>query len=153
MLAAAGLLVGVGGLVFIILVITGAGRFNQESSPLRPSDPEFNVGEAEARAETIERDNHPLLFPDPAAGERPIWVNHVGDDAEDGWVAFAAHTDTNCLVEWDAGRAEFVDCDGTRYPPDGEGLTQYQVEVEDGDVIVDLLTDPATTVSSIPESG
>ncbi|MGH9118415.1 MAG: hypothetical protein ACRD0A_11255 [Acidimicrobiales bacterium] len=80
MLAAAGLLLGVGGLVFFILAVTGSGRCNAASSPLRPTDAEFNVGDAGARAAAIERDRTPLLFQDPADFARPIWLSRVGDD-------------------------------------------------------------------------
>jgi hypothetical protein len=152
MLAIAGLVLGVGGLVFLLLAVLGLGRFNPTSSPLRPSDAEFDVGDAEARAEAIERDRTPLLFQDPAEFVRPIWVNHIGDDPGTGWFAFAA-ADGDCEIEWDVDAQEFADCDGRRYPPDGEGLPQYQVRVEDGNVVVDLEADPTTTRPTIPESG
>jgi hypothetical protein len=153
MLAAAGLVLGLAGVVLLILLVTGGGRFDPESSPLRPADPEFNAGSAEARAATIERDGVPLLFPDPAGGDRPIWLNHLGEDPEEGWVAFDARVGSDCLVEWDAGAEGFVDCRGDRYPPDGEGLRQYDVRVDEGEVVVDLQPDAPTTVSAIPESG
>ncbi len=149
-LAAAGLLVGIGGLVFFILAVTGSGRFNSDSSPLRPVDAEFNVGDAEARAGAIERDRTPLLFQDPADFERPIWVSHVGDDPEQGWYAFVAAVGT-CTVDWDLDAQEFVDCDGNRYPADGAGLEPFDVRVDHGELIVDLEQDaPTTTTSSIP---
>jgi hypothetical protein len=138
MLAVAGLVLGLGGLVYLALAVTGAGRFDPETSPLRPADAEFNVGDAEARAAAIERDRTPLLFQDPAASERPIWVNHVGDDPATGWYAFGATAGDGCVVEWDVDEQEFFDCNDVRYPPDGLGLTQYEVRVDDGDVIVDL---------------
>ena len=158
MLAAAGLLLGIGVLVLLLLVVTRSGRFNTESSPLRPVDAEFNMGDATARAEAIERDRTPLLFQDPADFDQPIWVNHLGGDVDDGWVAFAAAIGT-CAVEWDVDAQEFVDCEGTTYPADGTGLPQFDVRVDDGDVIVDLDPDEPTTTgapgssSTIAESG
>ena len=157
MLAAAGLLLGIGGLVFFVLAVTRSGRFNSDSSPLRPVDAEFNVGDASARAAAIERDRTPLLFQDPADFARPIWVNHVGDSDDTGWSAFAAAIDS-CSIEWDVVSREFVDCDGARYPPDGAGLPQYDVRVDDGAVIVDLSPDEPTTTArssstTIAESG
>jgi len=156
-LAAAGAVLGITGLVFFVLAVTGSGRFSTESSPLRPTDAEFNVGDAAARAEAIERDRTPLLFQDPADFERPIWVQHLGGDAEEGWYAFAAAVD-GCAVEWDVGDQAFAGCDGARYPADGSGLPQFEVRVEDGDVIVDLATDEVTTTvpsssTTIAESG
>jgi hypothetical protein len=158
MLAAAGLLLGIGALVFLVLAVTRSGRFGS-SSPLRPSDAEFNLGDASARAAAISRDRTPLLFQDPADFERPIWVNHLGSDADSdtGWYAFAAAIGS-CEVSWDVDRQEFVDCDGQTFPADGTGLRQFDVRVEAGEVIVDLDPDsPTTTVASssttIPESG
>jgi hypothetical protein len=160
MLAAAGLLLGIGGLVLLLLAVTGSGRFNDESSPLRPADAEFNMGSASARAEAIERDRTPLLFQDPADFDQPIWVNHLGGAAEEGWVAFAAAIGS-CSVEWDVDAQEFVDCDGATYPADGTGLPQFDVRVDDGEVVVDLDPDEPTTTggggpgssSTIAESG
>jgi hypothetical protein len=155
MLAAAGLLLGIGGLVFFVLAVTRSGRFSSDSSPLQPADAEFNVGDAAARAAAIERDQTPLLFQDPADFQRPIWVNHLGDDDADGWYAFAAAIDS-CTVEWDVDAGEFVDCDGARYASDGAGLPQFEVRVEDGEVIVDLAPDVPTTTSpptTVVESG
>jgi hypothetical protein len=155
MLAAAGLLLGIGLLVFFVLAVTRSGRFSSESSPLQPVDAEFNVGDASSRAAAIERDRTPLLFQDPADFERPIWVNHTGDRDDEGWSAFAAAVD-DCEVEWDVDGQEFVDCDGNRYPADGRGLTRFDVRVEDGNVIVDLDPDEPTTTSpptTVAESG
>jgi hypothetical protein len=155
MLAAAGLLLGIGALAFFVLAVTRSGRFSSDSSPLRPTDAEFNVGDAAARAATIERDRTPLLFQDPADFQRPIWVNHLGDDDDDGWYAFAAAIDS-CAVEWDVDAQAFEDCDGNRYPPDGAGLPQFEVRVEDGEVVVDLEPDAPTTTSppmTVGESG
>ena len=150
-LAAAGVVLGIAGLVFFGLAVTRSGRFSPESSPLRPADAEFNVGNAEARAEAIERDRTPLLFQDPADFERPIWVTHVGDDLEEGWYAFTAAIGS-CVVEWEISAQEFVDCDGRRYPADGSGLPQLDVRVEDGNVIVDLSTDESTTTAPSPST-
>ena len=55
---------------------------------------------------------------------------HVGDDPETGWVAVLAvapGTD-GCIVDWDNDDGVFRDCEGTTYPPDGEGLDQNVVE-------------------------
>jgi hypothetical protein len=151
MLAAAGIVLGLGALVVVILAVTRSGRF-AENSPMRATDAEFNVGDAAARAEAIDRDRTPLLFQDPADFERPVWVNHLGDDPDSGWVAFAAAID-RCDVAWQVDAQEFRDCSGMRYAPDGTGLTQYEVRVEHGDVLVDLTPDEEATTTTIPESG
>ena len=137
---ALGAIVAAGAIVFLAAAL-GGGLGSGESTPFGPDDPEFDIGPAEARAETIERDGVPLLFADAAEGQTPIWVNHVGEDPDEGWVAFDAATSADCVVEWRTDEREFEDCDGRRYPPDGEGLHQYEARVEDGAVIIDLAPD------------
>ena len=56
-------------------------------------------------------ENGPITYPDVAGDDQPIWVQHLGDDAERGWYAFLAVVDGDCIVEWQAGIEEFVDCD------------------------------------------
>jgi hypothetical protein len=104
----------------------------------------FEIGDAEDLADAIaDDDDVPLFFPDLARfggpRQRPIAVNHLSDDPLKGWVAFDALVD-GCAIEWDRDASEFVDtCTGDRYPPSGEGLNQFDVEVnDDGDLIVDL---------------
>ena len=98
-------------------------------------DREFNAGRADSQADAIDRDG-PVLFSDVAGGGRHIWLQHVGDDLDEGWYAIATDARPGCPVEWDGER--FVDCDGERYPADGEGLTRYVVRVDDGRLYVDL---------------
>lgn len=104
-------------------------------------DATFQDLDAESTAGTIDQIG-PLLFSDVAGGTDDIIVQHLGDDPEEGWLVFAARPDgasRDCFAEWQADDEVFVDtCDGTEYPADGEGLRQYQVEVEDGTVVVDL---------------
>jgi hypothetical protein len=148
LIVALGAVVAAGGLFFLVVALSGEG----EQVQLGGSDVEFEVGDAAVLAAAIERDNTPLLFQDPAGGRRPIWVQHVGADPAEGWLAFDAQVG-GCALEWDAGAGQFVDCDGARYPGDGEGLPQYEVRVEDGDVIVDLVVDEDTTTTSITRTG
>jgi hypothetical protein len=120
-------------LVFLAVALGSEGR---ESTPFGPDDPEFTVGRAEDRVDDV-----PLVFPDVAEGDRPIIVHHVGDAVDEGWVAFEA-APGGCVVEYVADDDEFVDCEGERYPPTGEGLPSYEVRVDaDGDVVVDLVPD------------
>ncbi|CAN5287536.1 hypothetical protein BH18ACT4_BH18ACT4_04320 [soil metagenome] len=130
-----------------LLVISLSGEKNEVS--FGGGDAEFVVGDAEARARAIDRDRTPLLFQDPARFERPIFVQHLGDDPDDGWVAFDAQVG-GCALEWDRSAQRFVDCDGRRYPADGEGLDRYQTRVDDGEVVVDLDPDDETTTTGQP---
>lgn len=104
-------------------------------------DDRFPAGPAEARAASIERDG-PILFSDVASGQRDIYLQHVGDDAEQGWLAFDARLPgrgRECTLVWQPEQGEFTDpCDGTTVPADGEGLAHYPAEVVEGEVVVDL---------------
>jgi len=104
-------------------------------------DATFNDLDADSTAGTIDEIG-PLLFSDVAGGDDDIIVQHLGDDPDEGWLAFAARApgaDRDCFVEWQPDDEQFEDtCTGDTYPPDGEGLTQYEAIVEDGRVVIDL---------------
>ena len=129
---------GIGALVGMAL-LTSSG-----STEVRLGDDEFEVGEAATLAARIESDGAPLLFQDLlVGGSRDIYVNHVGDDPEIGWVAFDARvpgSERQCTLEWDGGRDLFVDpCTDDTFPADGGDLPHYPIRVtDDGLVIVDL---------------
>ena len=106
-------------------------------------DDRFNAGDAEDIADRIDDDEGlPALYPDLVNRDRPIFVQHTGDEPDEGWVAFGAFEpdDPDCVVDIDRERkALFSRCDPTiTYPLDGEGLRFYPTTVEDGDVIVDI---------------
>jgi hypothetical protein len=108
---------------------------------VRLGDDTFDAGGTERIAAEI-ADRGPILYPDLVGGSRAIYLNHLADEPDEGWVAFdavqpgAAET---CVLEWDGGQSQFVDpCDGREFPSDGAGLPQYPAEVEDDSVIVDL---------------
>ena len=69
-------------------------------------------------------------------------MQHIGDDPDEGWVAFGAFDpdDPSCLVEIDREAKVLVNaCDrDVTYPLDGEGLRFYPTSVEDGRVYVDI---------------
>ena len=99
------------------------------------ADETFAVGDAERLARTIEAGG-PLLFQDPLeqGGDgrgRDIYVEHTGDDPEEGWSAVEVATPgTNCRLELDRETGRYV-----RPCPDN---TRYPAEVQDGVVVVDL---------------
>lgn len=133
------LLIGIAAVVaaaaigFLIFALSG----ESEEVTFGPSGATFEVGDARSLSAAIERDRTPLLFQDPANFERPIWVQHTRDEPEQGWLAFDAQVG-GCALRWELDDQRFVGCDGERFPADGEGLTQYEATVTDGDVIVDL---------------
>lgn len=133
--AVAGILTAVV-LFAVVVALARGGRVE-----VRLGDDEFRAGDAGSQAESVARAG-PLLFPDVAGGDRDIVLQHLGADPEEGWLAFDARppgASRDCFARWDTGEGHFVDtCDGAVYPADGEGLTRYDVRVEDGEVIVDL---------------
>ena len=82
----------------------------------------------------------PVFYRDLTGGERDIWITHIGDDPANGFIVLSAVAPSGCLVQWDRQTADFFDiCDETvRFPPNGEGLAQYPVELDDGKLIIDL---------------
>lgn len=146
----AGVIAGVG-LVALITVVAGRGDVD-----VRLGDERFEVGSAESQAEAVD-DGGPLIYSDVAGGDRDIYLQHLGDDPEDGWLAFAASPPDkarDCFLRWQADDEMFTDCDGDEYPADGEGLPQYPVQVsDDGGLSVDLNAEdrPATTTTTTTE--
>ena len=99
------------------------------------ADETFAVGEAGRLAAQIS-DGGPLLFQDPLeqGGDgrgRDIYLEHEGDDPEEGWSAVEVATaGTGCRLELDRGTRRY------REPcPDN---TRYAAKVEDGVVVIDL---------------
>jgi hypothetical protein len=117
----------------------------------------FEPGRAENLARLIEDDRAPILYPSLAEGGRPIYVQHLGDDPEEGWTALGAFDpdDPSCAVTWSIDDQVFVnDCDeSVTYPPDGTGLRRYETVVRDGVVRVDVagITTTTTTTTTVAD--
>jgi hypothetical protein len=132
------------GIGLVILLVTLAGRGDVD---VNLGDDRFEVGDATEFAAKIANDRGPRLYPS-LDGNRPIFLQHLGDDPLTGWSAIDARSPTDpatCGLTWDTDRQLFVDdCGGgTTYPPDGEGLLQYRVEVDAAEkVVVDLRGEP-----------
>ncbi len=152
-----------GGIFLIVLGICIAGAVlaiasNDPDVEVNLGDDEFELEDVDGAAERIAEDG-PDIFPDPTGGNRPIMVNHLGDDPETGWVAvLAIAPDTeSCIVQWDADDEVFRDCEGDTYPPDGEGLEQFPTRVEGDSLYVDLgrgpSNDPTTTTTTVLVTG
>lgn len=94
-------------------------------------------------------DRGPFLLKDPLNRGRELYVQHIGGSPKNGWQAISAYAgepDLKCLLRWDTARQEFVDpCTEETYPPDGEGLQRYPVEVRNDRVEVDLKATPSRT--------
>jgi hypothetical protein len=131
----------------LVVVSLAANRGNVD---IRLGDDRFDAGKTERQANAIrEGGGLPVLYPDPTGGDRPIFIQHVGDDPEAGWIAFSAFDpdDPDCLVAIDREAKTLVNgCDeSVTFPLDGDGLRQYPVTVEDGRVIVDVNAEARAT--------
>ena len=114
---------------------------NRTVTPRGPFEAdEFEVGRASALADRV-----PFLLADASPSRtRDIYVQHLGADEEEGWLAFAAYapgqTERDCFLRWSTADEEFRDpCTDETFPADGDGLTHYPTRVDDdGRVHVDL---------------
>jgi hypothetical protein len=109
---------------------------------VRLGDDVFRAGQVQRLAAAIARDG-PIAIPDASPDRaRDIYLQHLGETPEVGWLAFAAQApgaDRTCLLQWESADAEFRDpCSERRYPGNGKGLTQYPTTVAEGLLTVDL---------------
>ena len=128
----AGVLAGV--LVFVgVVALTGSGKAKS-----RLGDDVFVVGRARTLAGTVDHAG-PLLFQDLVGGAQDIYVQHIDGQ----WHAFAAHAPgapRRCQLRWQRTTRNFVDrCSHAVYDAQGDGLTQYKIDVDrKGKLVVDL---------------
>jgi hypothetical protein len=123
-----------GGLLWALTVLIS----NRTVTPRGPfTADEFTVGRVASIADRV-----PFLLPDASPShERDLYVQHLGDDLDRGWLAFAAlapgQTDRGCFLKWRADHFEDP-CTGKTFPPDGTGLTAYPTRVANGRLYVDV---------------
>ncbi|HEY6414816.1 MAG TPA: hypothetical protein VIX41_01220 [Acidimicrobiales bacterium] len=150
--AAAGVVVAIG--VAAALAVLA----NRGTVDVRLGSDTFEAGDAEDIAEEI-ADNGPIFYADTAGGDRDIYLQHLSDDPNEGWLAFAARppgVSRECTLQWEP-RAEVFrlldsdgevagECDGREFPADGEGLPMYPVIIDaGGNIDVDLNAADRTT--------
>jgi hypothetical protein len=143
--------------VAIVLIGVVAGFVAMAASrgdvEIRLGDERFNAGQTDRLAEEIaDGGGLPFLYQDLVGNDRHLFVQHVGDDEDEGWIAFGAFDpdDPSCAVLIDRDEKVLVNgCDETvTYPLDGEGLKQYPVSVEDGRIYVDVNELTTSTTAS-----
>jgi hypothetical protein len=126
------------GLVVLVIALAGSGDLK-----VNIGDDQLVVGDATEFAAKIAQDRAPRILAS-LDGERPVFLNHIGDDPLTGWHAVDARSPTDpttCALSWDVERQLFVDdCgSGATFPPDGKGLLTYSVIIDgDEQVVVDL---------------
>lgn len=124
----------------VLLTVLALRVATQPDAEVRLGSSTFKVGRASTLARRIEADDYPLLFQDLRNKSIDLYLNHVGRNHLTGWRAIQAHAPDaprTCQLEWLGD--EFRDpCDDARYPADGKGLRQFQVNVVDGEVFVNF---------------
>jgi hypothetical protein len=146
------LVAGVGVAVAHLVAFLVAQAASRGDVDIRLGDDRFEAGQVENIAEAIaDEDGLPLLFQDLVGRSRNLYVQHLSDDAEEGWIAFGAFDpdDPSCAVELDREAKVLVNaCDeSVTYGLDGEGLRTYPTEVVDGDLYVDINELSTTTTA------
>jgi hypothetical protein len=122
-------LVAISAVLLVVFVVNVA---SSDPDDTRIGDETFEVGPADR---LIGRT--PLLFQDLRGGDLHVWVNHIGTDAESGWVTFSATVRKGCFIE--RKRNAFSDCDGKKYPEDGGTQQRFHTAVDnEGRVVVDF---------------
>jgi hypothetical protein len=104
-----------------------------------PPDREFRMPDAAGKAAEVAQDG-PLLFQDPATFNRPIFVQHLGEDPVTGWSAFdAVAPDCRRSLDWQADRKVFVDpCSNRELDAEGGDQFHYETKVQADAVLIDL---------------
>ena len=127
------------GLFVLALMISGDDDVRVDFGDL--GDDVFRAGLADNLAGPIERDG-PLLF-QALVGGRDIFVQHIGSEAKDGWLAFDAQAPgaaRECQLRWERSARRFRDpCSKRTFPASGKGLRAYPTYVDaQGFVVVEL---------------
>ena len=146
------LVAGIGVVVALGLAFAVAVLANRGDVQINLGDDRFEAGQVENIAEAIEKgDGLPFLYPDLVGRNRHIYVQHLSDDPDEGWVAFGAFDPDNpsCGIDIDRETKVLVNsCDPDEtYPLDGTGLRYYPTTVEDGDLFVDINEITTTTTA------
>jgi hypothetical protein len=145
------------GIAWGMLALAGG---NETATQLRLGDDVFDAGNAVRLSGQINAQG-PLLFSDVSGRgqQRPIAVNHFGDDPAIRWVAFdaaAPGAEENCFLVWSSKLEVFEErsavsgaqreqgqiCRDITVPANGEGLDQYAWKVDkEGNLTIDLRPD------------
>jgi hypothetical protein len=120
-------------LTAVLVVVFVLRLSSNPDAKVQLGDSVFEVGQVRRLAPLVDRDG-PLLFQDLLGRSRDIYVQHVGNDAAKGWLAFEAHAPgqpRRCQLVWRQASGEFEDpCTKAKFPFDGKGLTHYPTEVK-----------------------
>jgi hypothetical protein len=125
---------------------------NADDLDVRLGDEVFEVGRIDRLADEIE-ERGPLLFPGLVgpAGERPVGLDHTGDNDVEGWRVFhlqPAGAPAGCLVTQDEATGALADCAGLPVAvadlPAAEDVIVV-IDADNGQLSLDLRTATTTT--------
>lgn len=130
---------GLAGFLAIAFLIQRQGSLVQDSGDeLLGAGAVFVAGPTDDLLESV-NDTGPILFSDVASRDRDVILQHLGEDAESGWIAMAARplsAARDCTLEWQSDAGDFLEpCSGDRFPEDGEGLITYPVSISEAGVL------------------
>jgi hypothetical protein len=115
----------------------------EPSSSLNLGDRTFQGGSTKRLAGAIDRAG-PIFYGDVSGRKsRDLILQHLGNNDETGWYAFAASPPDkprDCTWQWQTEERQFrARCDRNRTaPPNGRGLRQFKVTIGNGRIDVDL---------------
>lgn len=147
------LVAGVGVAVALGLAFAVAMLANRGEVDIRLGDEQFDAGQVENIAQAIaDEGGLPLLYQDLVGGGRNVFVQHLDDNPQRGWVAFGAFDpdDPACRVDIDREAKVLVSsCDeSSTFPLDGTGLRYYPTTVDEGRLLVDINELSTTTTTA-----
>ena len=120
---------------FLMLRLADSGRVD-----VRLGDAEFRAGTAASWSRDI-AERGPLLFQGPRGSDRNIFIQHLGEDINRGWLVFETRwpgSPSSCGLTWEAVSRQFV-------PPDSEECEGLPRAEEDGTAVRTEATDATFT--------
>lgn len=151
--ARSAVLVGLTGVVIALLLgamVLWATR-SGDGVTINVGDTVFDAGFVGRQSDEIAA-RGPILYADAGSGgTRDLYVQHIGDDPDTGWLAFSARRagdPRDCSAVWDPATKAFhmtsssdTVCDPVTFNALGCGLFRYPAEVIDGKITVFLNED------------
>jgi hypothetical protein len=136
-------------LVAVLLIVFVLQLARQPGGKVNLGDQEFSLGGDGVFSATVAQ-RGPLIFA-PLSGHITLYVQHLGSNQAQGWLAFNAHVDgqpADCFVKWRPASHDFlnqvaqgvkgVSCAPDTFPADGTGLEHYAVRIASNQVIINL---------------
>ena len=161
--ARSAVLVGITGVVIALLLgamVVWVAR-SSDTVQVQLGDTRFDAGFTVRISDEITA-RGPILYPDAGSrGQRDLYVQHIGDDPDVGWLAFSVRRTADprdCSAIWNPDRRTFtltsstdVECEAATFNELGCGLVRYPVGVLDDKVVVFLNETEAEVVAALAD--